>query len=405
MRFALLLCLAAVSGCAGNECDFHSECGEQRYCERGRCRRDCEANFDCDPGQVCNVIGMCVMGVDAEVPEIDAGMSELDAGPAHDAGREPDAGRLDAGADAGMDAGRFDAGGDDGRYLDRCTGARDCTSGLCVDDVGGTRMCTIACSTHRDCASEHVCAAGRCVPDDTGGACAAASTCALGLCVGNAMTGTGQCTRPCTNASECPAGFACADAGGTRVCVDIERPCGSAAECATGLCIDGLGCTAECRTAADCPARFPMNPAYTCQVAHGSANPICAPPFDIAGSDPIGAFCRTNTSDELLCRSATCDTSAPLGAMCTQVCTEEGGCGSGLACFPLLDADGSFYRLCSRAGTRALGAACINGRDCDSGLCDSDNFFCTRLCTDDGLCPSGMSCRAIAGLGVSACRR
>src|SRR5690606_2738761 len=127
-----------------------------------------------------------------------------------------------------------------------------------VDDVGGSRMCTIACSTHRDCASEHVCAGGECRPDDTGATCSPSSStsCVLGLCVGNATTGVGHCTRECDGAAECPAGYACLDAGGPRVCVNIEHGCSSASDCATGLCLGELGCTAECTTAADCPRRF-----------------------------------------------------------------------------------------------------------------------------------------------------
>ncbi len=412
---ALALIATAIAGCAGQECSFHSQCGRGRFCSIGRCLQECREDFDCMPGLACNEIGQCVTPTDsgtpredasmpredASMPRTDAGTPVVDAG--HDAGRDSGPPPMDAGMDAGHDSGPPVG---TGRYLDRCTSGSDCASGRCVDDVGGTRMCTITCSTHRDCAGEHVCLAGECRHDDTGAGCSTASptSCVLGLCVGNATTGTGHCTRQCDSAADCPAGFACADAGGTRVCVDIEHGCASAAQCATGLCLSVQGCTAECRTAADCPRRFDFLPPYTCAIAFGSARPICVPPEDIVGADPIGASCRSDSSGLfVLCRSGACDDSAPTGPMCTQACTEEGGCGPGLGCFPLVDG-GSITLACSRAGSRAIGATCSSGRECDSGLCDTAGF-CTRLCTDDGLCPTGMRCDPVPGFGLSICRR
>ena len=235
-------------------------------------------------------------GTDAHVPDVDAYVP-----PAPDAG--PVVGR--------------------GAYLDRCTADTDCASGRCVDDHGSTRFCSRACASDLECAHEHLCsAAGVCVHDDTGAPCSIATpaTCADGACLGTA--GGASCTRDCASAAECPAGYACTtvDTSGRRVCVDIERPCTAAAECATGLCFGGVGCTAECRTAADCPARLAALgvPPYRCSTELGTANPICIPPSDVVGSDPIGAACRYNASGIVQCRSGACDDSAPLGPMCVQ---------------------------------------------------------------------------------------
>jgi hypothetical protein len=419
MRWLAVCALAVVAlGCAGNECDFHSHCGSLRYCERGRCYQDCRQDFDCMSGEVCDELGRCVPPYDAG-PEDDAGPS--DAGTRRDAG--VDAGPRDSGVDGGVDAGPRDSGVDSGprdsgvdtgvdsgppvgtgRYLDRCSADAGCMSGRCVDDVGGTRMCTITCATHRDCASEHVCASGVCRHDDTGTTCSTSSptACVLGLCVGNSTTGVGECTRECNTAADCPSGFACGDAGGTRVCVDIEHGCSGASQCATGLCLSIGGCTAECRTAADCPRRFDFLPQYTCQIAAGSTNAICVPPADILGSDPIGASCPFGPVANS-CRSGGCDDAAPLGPMCTQSCTQEGGCGPGLGCWPSIDGAGVTL-FCSRAGTRPIGGPCGTGRECDSGLCDTAGY-CTRLCTDDGLCPTGMRCDPVPGYPISICRR
>lgn len=403
-RLVLLALVAA--GCQSNPCEFNSECPGGYYCSRGVCQRDCAIDIDCASWQRCDPLGRCMPAYDGAVAPDAGDVMRDDAGPRVDGGafdaaditRDSGGGMRDAGLDAGMSMPGV------GRYLDRCTGDGDCMSGRCVDDVGGTRMCSITCTRHAECAAEHVCATGVCRPDDTGVTCrtATAATCTLGLCVGNATTGSGHCTRECANASECPSGYACADAGGTRVCVDIEQPCSSGTSCATGLCLTVQGCTAECRNAADCPARLPFLPPYRCEIAFGSARPICVPPEDVLGPDPIGAICpATGTND---CRSGACDPSAPGAPMCTQSCNEEGGCAVGLGCFPQVDVD-TILLLCSRAGSRSLTAACMRGSECASGLCDATDEFCTRLCTSDALCPTGYRCEAVPGFALSICRR
>lgn len=362
-------------------------------------------DFDCRAGQMCSEIGQCVAAVDGG-PIPDGGpVSMRDGGPNPRVDSGP--GGFDAGP-GGFDAGPtgFDAGGPTGTksYLDRCVSDSECLSGRCVDDVGGTRMCTISCSGHLACASEHVCGSdGFCHHDDTGASCSTGSpaSCELGLCVGNAATGSGHCTRQCTSGRDCPAGFSCADAGGTFVCVNIEHSCSSASQCETGICLSVQGCTSSCRTAADCPRRFSFLPQYTCAVAFGSSGPICVPPADIAGGDPIGAVCPAAGANT--CRSGGCDSAAPTGPMCTQSCTQEGGCGAGLGCWPQVDGAGITF-LCSRGGSSAIGSPCATGRQCDSGLCDTSGY-CSRLCTDDSLCPSDMRCEPVAGFPVSLCRR
>src|SRR5690606_22600480 len=99
--------------------------------------------------------------------------------PLPDAGADP---LPDAGTDPLPDAGTPPT---PGQYLDRCSTDADCESGPCVDDIGGTRMCTVVCATEDDCASDHVCASGVCRRDDTGSPCSGATQCVLGLCAGN----------------------------------------------------------------------------------------------------------------------------------------------------------------------------------------------------------------------------
>lgn len=289
-------------------------------------------------------------------------------------------------------------------YLDRCTAAADCASGLCAQDRGGTHFCTRTCTSDLQCAHEHVCVTtptgGICFPDDTGVPCSVGTPeqCVMGLCLGSPAGG--HCTRTCSSAAECPSGYACTRAGGSaqKICVDIEVPCSAAADCATGYCTT-FGCTAACDSAADCPGRLAGFPAYACDTRLGPQ--LCIPPADIAGSDPTGAPCPATGTNS--CRSDACDTSPALPfPMCVQACTAQGGCGPGLGCFPLVDT-GTIQLVCERAGTGDLTTPCAHGSDCVSGLCDGTGAVCTRLCAD-GLCPTGYTCQPVPGFSVSLCR-
>lgn len=329
---------------------------------------------------------------------MDAGQPLDDAGspPPADSGPEPSS---DSGPppprDAGFDSGSSqpDAAPPPARYLDRCTEDGDCASEHCVDDVGGTRMCTVECVRHSDCASEHVCAAGLCRRDDTGASCSNRSACALELCAGDPSAGLGECTRTCVDSTDCPAGFACSEASGIFICVNIERSC---ARCSTGLCLGAQGCTTTCRAPADCPLTLPGMP-YAC------SSGICEPSSYVIGPDPIGASCRWS-GDANLCRSGVCITDDSTGSeMCTQRCTEAGGCGPGFGCVPADDGTGGIVLLCQRAGSRALGQSCTQDAECDSGICHGSSF-CTRLCTSDGLCPSGLRCAPAPGSGIATCQ-
>jgi hypothetical protein len=384
------------------------------YCFEGNCFQDCQRDFDCAGGEVCSPVGQCVPEGSIDSGTSDSGVPPTDSGAPSDTSTMGDTGTpptdtgtppMDTGTppvDTGtppMDTGTPPG---TGRYLDRCTADSDCMSLRCVDDIGSSRMCTRTCTADSGCADGHVCGSGGvCVHDDTGAPCSTATpaTCAKGLCVA-AMGSTGACTKQCTSAAQCPAGYACTDVSGMNVCVDIEKPCTTATDCATGLCIPGLGCTAACRTAADCPGRLSGLPAYACRVARGSSVPICDPPADIMGDDAIGALCPAVGLVE--CRSGACNTDAPIAPMCTQACTIEGGCGPGLGCRPEIDGS-TLVLACARAGSGALGSPCTQASDCETALCDATSSRCTRFCAD-ALCPTGWTCSPVPGFGISLCR-
>jgi len=133
----ITLALSAAA-CAGNECQFHSQCGERSYCSMGRCLQACQRDVDCDRGEVCSEIGMCI-APDGQAPREDAHVSMPDAfvPPAPDGGR--DAG-IDASADAGTNG--ADAGIDAGRdaAMDPLDGGIDAALDAAFDsgmDAGG----------------------------------------------------------------------------------------------------------------------------------------------------------------------------------------------------------------------------------------------------------------------------
>lgn len=318
-----------------------------------------------------------------------------------------------------------------GAYFDTCTSNADCAGGDCLATPAGARWCTRRCTANADCGHGNLCASGRCVPDDTGAACdpLASAPCAR-RCLANTAGAAGHCTRECSVGADCPAGYACGNTAGGRVCVFVERSCAVSRDCASGLCIGTSGgfgvCSAPCTADADCPRRMtianssgsPMALApYRCQSVSGQM--MCVPPLsslptgagDIRGGNPLGASCGTVGGD-VLCYSGVCDTG---DNTCVQACTPTGGCPVGFACLPwqLDGTGGRVYLVCRSAtsGRGAVGATCARASDCATGACQpppTGSAYCTRYCID-GLCPTGMRCVARAdsfdGTRLATCER
>lgn len=392
----------SLTRCAESECKFNSDCAAGR-CVAGKCERECFAAIDCPSDRPACVSGWCEASGDGG--PVDSGKPD-----ASDSGK-PDSTPIDTGSDSSIvdsfvvdtelpdteapdtfvaDTTPPDVTTGKKGYLTKCASNDECTSGVCSPSA--PRFCTRACTSHGDCAHGQICGGGICRIDDTGKACSTGSpsTC-LEFCYGTSLAS--HCTHACSSATECPAGYACMPVGGgKKVCVDIERPCSAPEQCpsASGFCgASGVGCTANCDTAADCPVRLVGLPAYTCE-GTGTGR-VCRPPSDILGSDPLGSTCPATGLN--YCRSGACDdgTSPPT---CAQRCTVRGGCAGAWGCFPLEDPGppAAALLVCSPAGTAWLGDACTRGRDCQSSICQSPGY-CTRLCVDN-LCPDGMSCVA-----------
>jgi hypothetical protein len=238
------------------------------------------------------------------------------------------------------------------------------------------------------------------------------------------MLRVAHCTHECRAASDCPAGYACADAESTRVCMAIEQPCATASDCVTNLCVGSAGafhgCTSRCLTADDCPRRMTINvegsgritlPPYQCALVSGER--ICVPPLDGSGGDLTGSVAQggtCGTTGTVPCRSGVCDSEPNT---CVQGCSPLGGCPTGFVCRPWQDG-ADLYLVCrpSAVGRVALNGPCTAGAQCASGLCLGADIgvgsYCTRFC-NDRLCPSGMRCvpsgTAFDGTALALCQR
>ena len=457
-----LALVALASQCAKPQCQLNSDCGSRRYCSIDNfCLQDCAEDRDCTGGNVCDPNGRCSkppipdasvdaspdVGVDDTTPVHPLDVVTIDAAPDNPPPDNPPP-DLPVAPDVPIapdnpppdlppppDVPPPDVA-PRGQYLDPCAVNPDCASGDCAVVGVAAGFCTRGCVTRNDCGDGYLCALppgggrGRCLPDDTGTPCdpRTAAPCAR-FCYTTTGSSRAHCTRECAAGRDCPAGYACQNAGTASVCVEVERPCSRGSDCATSLCLGPMGstfrgCTSACRTAADCPVRMIIDdsgrlvalPAYTCQVVSGES--ICVPPIqgvvaggDLVGSDPIGATCDATPGASVLCRSGVCDGESP--ATCVQRCTPAGGCPNGFACRPWLPdgPTGSVYLVCRPAGGGALNSTCTRGSDCTTALCQSitaTTGYCTRFC-NDGACPTGMRCSpagtALDGTAISLCLR
>lgn len=353
-------------------------------------------------------VSACATGMESEglapAPDatdlpVDAMSVALDAAISIDASLVPDASSVTATAG----------------YLDRCTENSQCIEGLCLDDVGQTQFCSKSCIADSQCADEHFCIDQQCVPDDTGTLCQVETptTCSTGLCQGF-VGGFASCTKECSSAAQCPAGYSCSatDTSVIRTCIDVEKPCEDAVgnpQCGSGLCDSFLGaCTAMCTNASDCPggynctngfcSPFECTSGLQCPVGYGCYSNLC-----ISESSQIRYF-RANGSACGLhsdCASGYCNSDGALGPICTAGCTSVGGCAGGLACRPIV-VGVDIVLACEISGSRDLGETCTSGTQCHSSVCDA-SMVCSRLC-NDGYCPSDMSCQTVAGTSIGICR-
>ncbi|MEZ4248442.1 MAG: S1 family peptidase [Polyangiales bacterium] len=122
-----------------------------------------------------------------------------------------------------------------------CGTNEECASGLCLDDAGA-RYCSRPCGDDAACGNDAFhCRGGQCIRgprEGVGGVCVGNEDCESGICA--AGGDRVWCTAFCDDATPCPAGLSCIDAGGSRVCAPdlgiIGEACAANADCTSGIC-------------------------------------------------------------------------------------------------------------------------------------------------------------------------
>lgn len=291
----------AASAGLGQACASDLACGDVRFCQTGGSQGFCTAPCPCNPGR-------CV--------EFSTGGLCLAAGKRS--------------------------------FGQACTVPSDCASGWCLASLTGTGRCTAPCAGRGNpCSKEGTCSAqGACELPGTlplGWPCASGFDCAEGSCLEVSGAKFARiCTKPCSVASDCPAGTGCGKIGSDPYCLPggppaIEGPCltpgacGSKMVCDTSS-IDGVGaCRALCAPYGDdldCPAgdrcvwvgdRSASGGACRGVVGGGVAGVACS--RDAACR--VDLVCAGASASSAVCRPD-CELSSGAGCASGQVCAHLG---------------------------------------------------------------------------------
>jgi V8-like Glu-specific endopeptidase len=176
-----------------------------------------------------------------------------------------------------------------------CGADAECRSMRCLAREG-VGECATPCDAATPCPEGFACDAAEslCVRDRTqgiGGYCTSNSDCGDGVC---AIAGDRHwCTAPCTDASACPAGYECTDAGGVSVCAPslglVGESCASNEACVSGLCADfgsGSRCTSFCSADDACSTGF------ECRRTADGSGAVCARPASTSGGCSVHPAAR-----------------------------------------------------------------------------------------------------------------
>ena len=219
-----------------------------------------------------------------------------------------------------------------------------CVATSCVNCTSSTQ-----CSSGQTCGTNGRCTTGSTTLGDFGATCSTADDCKAGLtCLGG--TSGNKCSRTCIGSgkggdADCPSGWAC---------VDFES--GS---------LDGL---MMCEAASMLSSTYPGQPFNQAPCASGNA-----------------------------CQTSVCFTDVN---ECARACAANRDCNAGEVCYALVDSAGanSGWDFCFGSDTttyKAVGLACNNAVECDSGLCEG-------TCSDGKLCNKNTDCAS--GTCTGKCR-
>jgi hypothetical protein len=286
-------------------------------------------------------------GDDATLDATDAAVDATapDATPPNDAATAPGDGALDGGAG---DGGAGDGGGACAGLLCSCSGAAQCTSGICADEstvttplytqAGSASFCTQSCCSSADCGPSTVCfgtgAGGNYCVDPAwlsrsstlgtlagGATCAGNADCRSGLCASGACVdtccSTAQVSAACVSGATCNLGtfpgLGSFDTHRTGFCNASVAAC-------------GLSPCAACRTSSDCSVIDQVCSYSAAAVGSTDIVATCEPVTTGAGAQ--GAACTSGSA----CASGYCDTVSSPSGQCSDVCFTDADCKAGWGC-------------------------------------------------------------------------
>lgn len=278
-----------------------------------------------------------------------------------------------------------------------CTSNEECSSTRCEDTPAGS-ICTtdcdplrpyLGCGTGLYCAQTAGCE-GRCLLG-AAGAGADGETCAedtdceslfcaslLGemRCLSSCRGGEGMCFDGEDCAAPADSCGVCADENTFNEPAGLGEACDDDVGCASVMChadLDDSYCTATCATDSDCPDAFHCrNDANVCiRGSRGNVGGNCSENGDCATS----LFCATQGEV----------------SWCTQFCEMPEDCPTNFTCLAVGE-----QSICSPdLGT--TGSECAFPSDCVSGVCEplgpEDALVCSRMCSSDAPCETGLVCR------------
>jgi hypothetical protein len=230
--------------------------------------------------------------------------------------------------------------------------------------------------------------------------------------------GTGSCTSPCGEDSDCQTGFYCVD-GTCLAKAALGKTCSESVECESGFCVDGLCCDASCRgqceacnlpgdegictpvqgepvgdraaceqSGEECGGECDGVTADSCSYPDDSftcGEPSCADGFASSSSCDGNGFCVADDDEE--CQPYSCG-----GDECKRRCEIDDDCSQGFACDATTGncTPAAVASVCSDDRTESVGRG--GTTICRPYLCDISRGACAVSCAATTDCSEGFVC-------------
>ena len=263
-----------------------------------------------------------------------------------------------------------------GELGDECTAGGDCESGFCNEDVCSECEANGDCEGDQECMEDQdlgyfICGEAK---GELGDECVEGADCQSGFC-------REEVCSECEGDNDCPGAQTCVEDAdlGYYVCLGGEGELGDActegADCASGFCNEEV--CSECEGNGDCEG------SSICVEDTELGYFVCEEEAELAA---LGEACTEGVD----CESGFCNEE-----VCSE-CENNEDCAGANECVEDTDLG---YFVC-QGGAAALGEACTEGADCESGFCNEE--VCSE-CEFGDDCDGTQECVEDADLGYYVC--